>query len=327
MKAVAAGLVLGLAALTIHPAVAQADEPTAADSESALQLYKEGKAARERGDLPTALEKLRAAYALAETPITALELGKTYVASGKLVEAREILLTVARIPVRRNESGKAAEARAEAESLAVSLRPRLASLTVRPKGTSGATARVSVDGVLLPQDAASAPRILNPGAHVVVVESNGKRAQADVQLGEGESKDVDVDVSDRSAVNVPSSHAGQVEPPPVAPSSGTSPLVPIGFITAGVGLAVGSITGVVTLSTASTLKDDCSSDGRCPASSRSDLDAVSTTGAVSTIAFIVAGVGAVVGVVGLLTPPRRGEPHPRAGLRLHPTSQGLGGSF
>src|SRR3954467_5794820 len=107
-------LSLSLAASVVVTAGPARAEPTAADSETALQLFKDGKALRESGDLAGALGKLRAAYALVQTPITALELGRTQMALGQLVEARDVLLTASRIPVRANESAKAGEARIEA---------------------------------------------------------------------------------------------------------------------------------------------------------------------------------------------------------------------
>lgn len=320
---VAAGLLLA--------PVARADEPTAADAETALTLYKDGKALREKGDVQGALEKLKAAYALVETPITALELGKTYVQMGKLVEAREVLLAVSRIPVRKNESAKAAEARTEAEALAAQVKPRLASLTVRVKNVPpGSTQKVTVDGVVVPPDAVSVPRILNPGAHVVVLDVNGKTTQSDVSLIDGEARELEIVPADGGGAAPigglpPPNDSGPVGPPPSS-SGGLSPLVPVGFTVAGVGLVVGTVTGLMTLSTASTVKDTCRPDGRCPPGAQSDLDSASTTGTISTIGFIVGIAGAAVGVAGIFM----SEPStdaPRTGLRIVPTIDGVAGTF
>ena len=79
-------LPLVIGCVTLVPALAHA-EPTAEDLASARELFKEGRALREKGDLPKALEKLRAAHALGQTPITGLELARTYVLVGRLVEA------------------------------------------------------------------------------------------------------------------------------------------------------------------------------------------------------------------------------------------------
>lgn len=316
--------------LLLAPATARADEPSAADSETALTLYKDGKALRDKGDLQGALEKLKAAYALVETPITALELGKTHVQMGKLVEAREVLLSVARIPVRKNESTKASEARTEAEALAAQVKPRLASLTVRVKGVPpGAIARVTVDGAGVPPDAMSAPRILNPGAHVVVLEVNGKPTQSDLSLSDGEARELEIAPAEGAigpvVAPIPAPPAEPTPPPAPRTSGGMSPLVPIGFGVAGVGLVVGTITGVMTLSTASTVKDTCNGDGRCPPSAQSDLDSASTTGAISTVGFVVGVVGIAVGITGIFMSTPRTET--RSGFRIAPTGHGVAGTF
>ena len=326
----AAGLLLA--------APARAGEPSAADSETALQLFKEGKALREAGDHQGALGKLRAAHALVETPITALELGRTFMTVGQLVEARAVLLAVSRIPVRNNESTKASEARVEAEALATQLRPRLASLTVHPKGTSATPPKITVDNVVVPPDAATAPRVLNPGGHVVVLEANGQRVQSDVTLAEGQSKEIDIDVPapGNEPVGVaPLAPVPPLTPPPAPEERKLSPLVYAGFGTAAAGLVVGSITGILTLSKASALKDACR-EGRCPAASQSDLDSASATGTVSTVAFVIGGVGVAAGVIGIFMSGRAAEAPAGSGssgraalpgLRIVPTVNGVRGSF
>ena len=309
MKPLSAALLVAMLAMAPR---AHAGEPSAADSETALQLYKEGKALREAGDAQGALAKLKAAYALAETPITALELGRAYIAAGQLVEARGVLLTVSRMPVRNNESAKATDARAAAEALATELRPRLASLTVHPKGASVAAPKISVDGLAIPSDAALVPRML--------LEVNGNRSQAEVTLAEGEARELDVMVPAAAAIPPPIAPPAYVPPPP---EKTRSPLVYAGFGTAAVGLVVGTVTGILTLSKTSTLDSACPNH-RCPPSSQSDIDAASTLGAISTTAFIIAGAAAAVGVIGLFVVPSD-APAPKTGLFVSPA--GLSGTF
>lgn len=271
-------------------------EPTASESETALQLYKDGKAIRDRGELEKALEKFRAAHALAETPITALELGRTYVMMGKLVEGREVLLAVQRIPVRKNESQKAVDARKEADTLAASIKPRLATLNLSVKGTG----KVSVDNVAVPAAAFSAPRLVNPGLHVIVSEVDGAPPKRqEVTLAEGQTQEVVIDMP--AATSVVKTEDPKIVPPnnPPPESHGRSPLVYVGFGVGIVGVGVGAVTGILTLSKAGTLKDACVSE-KCPPSSQSDLDSAGTTGTISTIGFIVGAVGLTVGVVTLL---------------------------
>lgn len=90
---------LALAAPSAHAQSAPGASPSAADLESARELYKEGKVLRDKGDLQGALERFKAAHAYGQTPVTALELGRTHMQLQQLVEAREVLLSVGRMNV------------------------------------------------------------------------------------------------------------------------------------------------------------------------------------------------------------------------------------
>jgi hypothetical protein len=87
---------------------------SAADLAQARQLFNQGLGLRDKGDAVGAIEKLRAANAVAATPITGIELGRTYASAGRLVEAREALLAVGRLPVAPQETARSAAARADA---------------------------------------------------------------------------------------------------------------------------------------------------------------------------------------------------------------------
>jgi hypothetical protein len=300
---------LPLVALLAGSAPACADEPSAVDAENALHLFKEGKALRDRGDQAGALEKLRAAHALVATPITALELGRVYAAGGQLIEAREVLLGVSRLPVRKNESQKASEARREAERLAAELRPRLGALSLKLPSDLPADVAVLVDGLVVPRAALTSPRLVNPGAHVVSLARGEELARVEVRVGEGESKDVEVspppppEAPRAPEVVAPPAKVVVAEPPPAppvveprrdAPRSKTRDVVLVSSLgLAAVGTVVGTLTGALTLGSASTLQDTCTPDGRCPASAANDLDAASTTGTLSTVSFGLAAVGLV----------------------------------
>jgi hypothetical protein len=243
---------------------------------------------------------------------------------GKLVEAREILLSVPRIPIRKNESQKAVEARKDAETVAAELKPRLASITLRFQADASALRKITVDGVEVPREAAGAPRIVNPGRHVIVVEANGKTVESEVTLSEGQAREVALEIP-------PAPTEGPPPPPPpppggeTTPSGGRSPLVYAGFGTAIVGIGVGTVTGILTLSKAGSLKDTCR-DERCPPSAQSDLDGASATGAISTVAFAIGAAGLAVGIVALVLDK---GPTPAASARIvvSPTGAGLRGTF
>ncbi|HEY8074144.1 MAG TPA: hypothetical protein VIF62_08545, partial [Labilithrix sp.] len=140
---------------------------SAQDIESARALYQEGTALRDKGDLKGALEKFKAAHALGNTPITGLELCRTYGALKMPVEARETCLGVGRIPALAGETVRSQEARNEATRYAEELRAHEAFLRLRVRLQGPPTKReptVTVDGAQIPAAALGEPRALDPGA-------------------------------------------------------------------------------------------------------------------------------------------------------------------
>lgn len=295
-------------------AVAHA-EPSAADIETARAEFNAGLGLRDKGDAPGALPHLLTANSLVTTPITAVELGRTQLLVGQLVEALESFMSVARIPPRPNESKNAARAREDASKLATEVEPRIPSLRVRAKAGS-ATPAVTIDGATISSLAANAPRKLDPGKHEVVVRADGYVEQAQtVVLVEREARELEVVLvpsaasttgtslsSTTTATTTAGVAAARVPSGDADPTAArkASPLVWIGFGVAGVGAVVGAVTGIATLGKASKVKDECP-DQRCTTpAGQSDLDSAHTLGAVSTVSFALAGAGVVVGVIGLL---------------------------
>jgi hypothetical protein len=318
---------LALAVGTLAPcSPALAQQRSAADIAQARELFNEGTDLREKGDIAGALEKLRAAHALAGTPITGLELGRTYASAGKLVEAREVLLGVGRIPVSAQETSRSAAARKSAAQLAEQVRPRIPRLSVRVTGAPLDAVTVSIDGVAVASEALSAPRLVNPGKHdVVAVPSSGERATAAVELKEGESRDVELRVTlaaapsaSSAAVGSGAARAGAAgagatgagaagdasgsegasgDTPPATPTSASRVFFWGGLGLAAAGVAAGAATGIVAMGKASSVNDACHNTLTCPTSIDADLHTGRTMGTVSTIAFAVAGAGAVTAIV------------------------------
>ncbi len=280
-------------------------DPSPADVESAKAQYLEGIALREKGDEAGALVRFKAAFALVPTPITALEVGRSQLALGKILDGRDTLQKAARMPKVAGESAKADEARDEATKLADGAKARLATLAVTP--VEGAS--LVIDGMPIPRDAATVPRVVDPGHHVVELRTNDSEGRTEVDLRDGESGTVTVPMH-----------------PSMRPAVKLHPLVFIGFGVGAVGLLTGAATGIGALVTASKLKTDCP-NMVCPASSADTIDTSKTLGTVSTIAFIVGGVGVVGGIVGIVLskrePPTTAWIAPRVGF----LSVGIEGGF
>jgi len=301
-----AGMMRGLAAWTTIVAISVSSasafaEPTAAEKETARALMKDGRTKRESGDHKGALESFTAADNIMRVPTTGLEVGREQQELGLLVEARDTFLRVSRIPEQPGEPGPFKEARTQAAELATSLESRIPSLKIVLVGVSaGVAVTLTLDGTNVPPAMVNVPRKLNPGAHRVIAVGKGVKRTVDVEVKEGETKEITVDLAG----------AGTDEPEPAAPApsgpkkpeapppAGTSPLVYVGFGVAGVGLVVGSVTGLLAMSKTNTAKEQCEGT-RCPPATHDDLAGARTMSTVSTVSFIAAAVGAGVGIYGL----------------------------
>ncbi len=286
------------------PASAQ-QAPSAADLATARELFLQARDLRTGGDLKGAIDKFRGAYATAPTPIIGLELGRTYMQKGDLIEAREAFLAVGRLKVEADETSKSAQARTEATELAEQLRPKIATLVVKVTGATsdGATVALTVDGANVPLISGSATRKVNPGKHELVVKTGTSEKRDSVELAEGESKEVTEDLGTATSV-------GAVTPVPTTPptaSAGDAASTPDwvrpamiygGFGLAGAGVIMGSVTGVVALGKARTVKNECPGQV-CPESARKDVTSGRTFSTLSTVGFIAGAVGAGAGLVGL----------------------------
>lgn len=275
-------------------------EPTAADVETARGLYVEGLELRDGGKLEMSLGRFKAAHALAATPITSLELGRAHALLGELVEAREVLLSIERLPVQPGESAKAANARVEARAMAEQLRDRIPGLRIVFSPEPPSPPHVTIDGIVIPAEALANPRKVNPGSHTIVAEANGARATSTVLLIERELRMVTLVLRGSTMPETPR----ETPPPSTTPSTTTSPTgwFYVGLGAAGVGIVVGSITGAIALSKASTLETECTGSA-CPRTAADDLTTSRTMGVVSTVAFGVAAFGGALAIVTYLTRP------------------------
>lgn len=299
--------------------------PSAIDLESARELWRDGKKLREAGKLPEALEKFRAAWALAPTPITGLDLAKTLALVGKLVQAREIALTASKLPVPPNESATAQKAREEADALALSLKDRIPSLVPKVSGIDPATVKVLVDEAEVPTAALGQPRRLDPGTHVVrLVRDTSELATSSVVLAEGETREVVLTPTLAGAEPPPKALAPPNPAPPApiapAPSNGIPAFGIVGLSVGVVGVAVGGVAGIVALTRLGKAKDVCATDKSCPPSASYDLDTSRRAGNISTVGFIVGGVGLAVFGVSLFV---RGAKPTTVGFSVGPTTAGL----
>ncbi len=281
--------------------------PSAQDLETARVLYKEGKDLHAKGDLRGAYQKLLAAHSLGHTPLTGIELAKVEVELAMLVEAREVCLSIARMPVESDETKRSAEARDEAAKLAESLKPRIPSIAIRiaPARTT-AELVVDVDGARVPSEALGEPRRVNPGAHEIHAQyAGGDTVAVSVTVREAETKEATLAPPAPKVVIAPPPPPPPGQPAP-RPRTGLSGLTIAGFVTAGVGLALGGISGIAAVVYKGQL--NCGDAKVCTGSDIETLDSARGAATVSDVGFVVAGIGAVLTVIGFLTTPSRTAP-------------------
>ena len=326
--------VLTALSFTLSAVPAFAD-PTAAEKETARSLMKEGRARREKGDHKGALESFSSADSIMKLPTTGLEVARSQTDLGLLVEARDTFLRVNRSEAQPGEPAGFKDARKEASDLAAKLEPRIPSLKLSVTGApSGQAAAINVDGAPISAPVAAGALKLNPGSHHIAVTAKGAaKKELDVDLKEGESREETVTLeAEAVVVEKPAELPKELPPEPV--KRGTSPLVYVGFGLAGVGIVVGSVTGLLAISKTNAAKESC--DGtRCPPTTHDNLSSARTMATVSTISFAAAAVGLGVGIYGLIASKGGSEEPPKAALgpfrRLEPTvgfgTIGLTGAF
>jgi hypothetical protein len=259
-------------------------------------MMQEGRDLREKNDLKGALARFKAADDIMHVPTTTLEVARTQASIGMLVEALDTIAALRKTPSAADDPQPFKDARAKADDLDTQLEARVPSLTITVTGAAeGDTPAVSIDGTSLPQAVVGLPRKVDPGHHVVSAHAASGDAKEEIDVAEGEKKDVALALvaggeKPEEAAETP---AGAVVHTP-------GPLTYAGIVVGGVGLIAGSVTGLMSLSKASTVKDECKAKMCLPGQQTSDLNSANSLATISTISFAVAAAGAGVAIVSLI---------------------------
>lgn len=305
--------------LVVTPSIAFAD-PTNAEKETARNQMQQGDTLRDKGDKEGALKAYEAADAIMHVPTTGIEVARMQAALGLLLEARETLARLAKLPAKPNEPPPFVAARKMAAELTTELNTRIPSIAVTVTNADPAqTVTLTIDNETVAPGAE--PKKLNPGKHVVMGRAGNVEKREEITLAEREQKTVSLDLKPPPAPAAP--------PEPPSSSGIAKPLVYGGFALAIVGVGVGSVTGLMSISRVNDVKPQCEGGTRCPASTASDIDSAKTLGTISTIAFIAGGVGVGLGVVGLLMNDKGRTDNTSAKVEpvIGPTWAGVRGAF
>lgn len=310
--------------------------PSDSQREAARNLMAEARELRDARDLTGALSRFQMADAIMGVATTAYEVAATQAALGQLVEARATLRRLLNAPTSPDDPEPFKAARVKAKSLDAELSERVGSLQLQAKGADGSL-RISVDGIELAPDAVTEAVQVNPGHHRLVARNAGREQVRDVDVAERETVPVSFVFSEAAAtaplaVLAPPAHdepaPAPLDAPTPAPPSARSSASTLAYVGGGLalaGLVVGSVTGSMALSRKYAAERGCV-DNQCPPSTWDDLDSASNLATVSTVSFVVCGVGAAVGI-GALVFGRRDTVQSSLAVVVHPRRLDVAGRF
>ncbi|HSY24637.1 MAG TPA: hypothetical protein VK841_21070 [Polyangiaceae bacterium] len=278
---------------------AQAFAQSEADRATARSLAQQGEAAYETKDYKKSEDAFRRADALYHAPTLSIGLARAQVAEGKFVEAwenynRVILEGVTTTPA-------FAKALTDAKAEIGAIEGRRARVTIAVTGSDAP--KVTIDDRPIKSEALGIAFFVDPGPHTIVASAAGFNPETRTFTAtEGKSESVAIPLTAAPVAAVPPPGLGSAPPPNNPPAADTgaeaTPNHVPAFVAFGVGaagLVTGIITGVLAIGKHDDLSKACMST-TCDPSQQSNIDSYHTLGIVSTVGFVVAGVGAAAGV-------------------------------
>jgi hypothetical protein len=198
---------------------------------------------------------------------------------------------------------------ATSEAQLKKLDPAVPRLTLALPAGAPADVVVKRDGEVVAELSLGSPLLVNPGDHLITTQvPGGPVMEHRVSLTAAESKTLQLTVRREPFVDTKStrlpSEALLVPPPPppdVRPWR-------IGTWSAGavavLGLAVGTVTGILAIQERNVVGDNCNPDGSCPTAVGYEASQrMAALGTASTLGFVTAGVGLAVGITLLVATP------------------------
>lgn len=344
-------LALSLAlALAVAPALASAQtppdaaggaapaQPDPAAVATATAAFKKGTTLFQQKKYGLALAEFQTSYDTVNSPNSLLYVARCQAETGQLKDGyRTFTRVIDEAEARLAAEPKYAPTRDSARNERDELAKKIALVTVNVAGGDDTT-RVTVGGAPLPRDMWGKPQPMDPGPTTVeLVVGANPPVTRQLALEVGKSETVDLDTSATAAPPPP-------PPPTTEPpeeSGGTSPLVPIGIATAGVGvagLALFAIAGSMSNGTYGDLEDLCGGEQACPSDRQAEAadlqDSGSTQQTLANVGLIVGAVGVTAGVtmlvIGLSSDDGGTESastQPSTSLAVGPGFTGLRGRF
>jgi hypothetical protein len=321
---------LGLAAMALS-SVAFGSDPTPEDRTTARALAYEGHEALKTKNYATAADRFKRADQLVHAPTLLVDLGRSYIGLGRLVEGHEAFQQVLREGVAPDAPATWRRALIAAQEEDAKLTPRLAWVTIRVEGAN--EPRVTLGDEPLSAASLGVRRAIDPGPHSVVAEAPGfLPARNDFNLAEGEAGELRLvlkrDPSDKPATTVAPAKKPVFVVEQRAARPHTSAFAAYGVSAAG--LLLSGVSGILMLRARGELEAECH-DGHCPrtAANADDLSRYHTFGTLAAVGLGVGLAGAGVGTYILVSDKPNQDRGPRRSLtaQLSPGYVGVSGRF
>jgi hypothetical protein len=313
-------LALAIAAAATGAAPKARAQASEQDRAQARELARDGFAALDAKDWAKAEDLFRRADALFHAPTLLVGMARAEAQLGKLVEAWNAYHRVITEGVPPGANATLVQAVDNAKKEIADVEAREGHVTLDVSGAPHPA--VTVDGVAI--DAAAFGRVLplNPGEHLVHGTADGSLPV-----------DTKFTVAEGGLTTLPvhfTPSAPQAPSVPASAPSGRRNHVPafVAFGVGGAGLIVGAVGGGIAAGKHGDLKRSPCASGRCadPSSFNSTLGAYHSVATLSTVGFIVAGVGAAAGVTLWFVGPRVKE-DAQVGVSFGVGSVGVIGRF
>jgi hypothetical protein len=284
------------------------------DAAAAEALFRQGREAADAGDHAKACEKFKESNRLDPALGTVFNIADCEEKLGRLATAWQLFQEVAqRLPSGDDRQGIAKE-RARA------LEPRLPRLAVRLAAAAPSGTQVQRDGVELGSASLDTPLPVDPGPHSVTATAPGREPRVfNVVLREAESQSIEVEPGAQSSGTVTTELTTDR-----APSSNQRT---VGYVLGGiglVGLAVGTVAGVMVLERKSTVDDNCDEAKRCNREGFDAAESGRTLGVVTTAGLVVGALGLASGAYLILSSPKHEGPRTALFTRATPSGAGVG---
>ena len=323
--------------LAVAVAPSSAHAQGAGKQAAAQAMFEDAKKLMTKGDFGAACQKFSDSQNLDPAPGTQYNLANCYEKNGQTASAWATFKSAAASYRAHNR----AEWETKARDRAAAIEPKLSKLTiVVPAESNVPGLEVRRDGQALSGSELGAAIPVDPGEHVVEATATGKKpwkSTAKVAPTPGEQKFTvgPLEAAPKVATPTPAPTTAPTPPPttvaalPEPPPNKGSGQKTAGFVALGIGgagLVVGGVTGVMAMSKNKTANDACPNDGACASQAAVDANSsAKSLATISTVGFIVGGVGLAAGIVLLATAP---SSTPKTGsLHLVPTAGPSGGGL